>query len=282
MKKMLLAFSLLPILLFSSCYDYKDFNNTATIAGLALDIEGENFVLTAEALRPSGDKMTTYILRGEGETIEEAFAKLTEAASERVYVGYCRAFIISEAAAKNGVNDIVEFILSNRDFRLTMDILLASSNKASHIFTESDTDEIISYSLSDGVENLQKISSSSVSLEVYEAKRMIGEAGVDIAVPVVHFREDLPIIEGCVCFSGNNPSKYLNGEQTLLLNILNGKVKKAYLNVITEKGLAPFIIENGKSDINVSKDGTAEINVFLEGKISENKSEAYSDEEMKN
>ena len=108
-------FLLLPILIFmTGCWDYHELNNMA----IATAKEGES---------------QTIVYSGKGETMSEAMKQIDLVIPKRLYLGHLSVTVVSEELAKNGLSNVMDFLIREPESVKRFYIILAKNSKAGDI-----------------------------------------------------------------------------------------------------------------------------------------------------
>ncbi len=137
MKKLLI----IPlILLLTGCWNYYELNNLAICTGIAIDKKENKYEVTYlisnakknEVSAKEGEAGTTTYT-GIGETIQEAINDLQIKMPFEPYSGHLVVTIISEEIAKEGIENILDYLARDTESRNFFYILLSKNTKAKNI-----------------------------------------------------------------------------------------------------------------------------------------------------
>ncbi|MBM7702182.1 Ger(x)C family spore germination protein [Metabacillus iocasae] len=173
MKKYLLVIVLCCTTFLSGCWDLIELSELSVVSGLAVD-KGENkrYKVSVEAVnatqlnpKTGGNASPSILFSVEGDDIGEVTQKMNIGLSRHLVYSHMRAVVISEEVAKEGVNDIFDFLERNREIRNDFNIVIARGSEAADILSV--------------VYPLQKVSSMKINaqLETLE-KEWGGDPGV--------------------------------------------------------------------------------------------------------
>lgn len=133
MKKILL----IPlIILLTGCWNYNELNNLAICTGIAIDKNEENYEITfliSNEKKNESDEAKTTSYSGIGETIKEAIDDIKLKIPFRPYTGHLVVTVISEEVAKEGLENILDYLARDTESRNFFYILLSKNSKAKDI-----------------------------------------------------------------------------------------------------------------------------------------------------
>ena len=137
MKKLII----LPIiLLLTGCWNYYELNNLAICTGIAIDKIDNKYEVTYlisnakknETSSKDGEAGTTTY-NGTGETIQEAINDLQIKMPFEPYSGHLVVAVISDEIAKEGLENILDYLARDTESRNFFYILLSKNTKAKNI-----------------------------------------------------------------------------------------------------------------------------------------------------
>ncbi|WP_125444177.1 Ger(x)C family spore germination protein [Bacillus thermotolerans] len=131
MKKLLLLLSFSGALfLLGGCWDRTEINDLAIATSAAIDQkENDQIELSLEIFLPkafgggsaqrgqAGGQGITLVISQTGSNMAEALSKLQGVLPREIFWGHCKTFVFSEAVAKKGIIDHLDFLLRQPDIR---------------------------------------------------------------------------------------------------------------------------------------------------------------------
>lgn len=147
------AFGLVTILLaifLSGCWDRREINELAFLSSMAVDLEGEQRLLTYEFVRPvatgGGEKgggtlnhRQATLRSGRGETLIDAGQQITTGLSRLVYLAHTNAVLVGEEMARRGLGEILDFVDRNPELRRTT-LIMVTRGAAREVLTKVQGD----------------------------------------------------------------------------------------------------------------------------------------------
>jgi spore germination protein KC len=103
-------------MLLSGCWNYREIDKLAIVAGVAIDREQETnrFLMTTEIidLKSSGKEVEikSQKIDTEGETIFDAVRNMIKISAKRLYWSHLKVIIISQDIAKEGVVQVIDLL----------------------------------------------------------------------------------------------------------------------------------------------------------------------------
>src|SRR4051794_23013200 len=104
------------IIMLTGCWNYKEIDKLAIVAGAAIDKEDDQFLLTAEVVKTKGEKDSkpeSLKIEGRGKTIFDATRNINKVSGKRLYWSHAKVIIISQEVAREGIIPAID--LFNRD-----------------------------------------------------------------------------------------------------------------------------------------------------------------------
>ncbi len=228
MKKILILATL--ILLLCGCESYKELDRMEIVAGLYMDTAETNILrLTAETVSFDKGEEQPRVYVAEGVGIRECLTRMMEQCSNELYLSHMEVIVLSREFATNRLSELTEHILRDNSIRLATAIVIAKDGQAGQLVVDNDGKEIISYNLSNLLEN-SKNTGRSIHKEGYIAIRQLLDVGNTTTLPVVEGDSNSLKTAGCVVV-GEKGMLFLDEEETMLLNILSNDFTKGSIGV---------------------------------------------------
>lgn len=271
----LIVLCLANIILNTGCWNYREINNLSIVAGAAVDkTEEGNYKVTTEVVdlheggnnaRTRSKKLVSY-----GETLFDAVRNTIKVTAGKLYWGHVEIVIFSQEVAKEGIIELVDFLVRDSEPRQTVDILVSREKTAGEIMDlESSTSEIRSHELNEMLDterNLSKIAKT----QVYEFINTLSDEGISSVMPVV----GATVIEGKKALELSGTAVF---KKDKLVYMLNGEETKPFLFVMDKIRGGLLIIndttvknKNSKLTLEIIKSNTKVKPVFSKGKLAMN------------
>ena len=137
MRRVLLL--LLTLLLLGGCADYHELEELMTVTGAAIDLAGEEVLLTAEVLRAeaaqSGEGTPTVTCTVRAPTVSGCAEELGRYLGGKVYWGHAELLVFSRAALEQRFSEVLDWVLRDNEVRLTAVFALSAAETAAELFS---------------------------------------------------------------------------------------------------------------------------------------------------
>ncbi|WP_285399897.1 Ger(x)C family spore germination protein [Lysinibacillus sp. fls2-241-R2A-57] len=149
MKKCMLVLLIFSPLL-TGCWDKRELNELGITLAIGIDkVDGE-YQVTAQVVVPSEVSMKTssgrspvILFQENGETVYEAFRKITKKAPRKIYPGHLRMLVIGEDLAKEGIAESLELLSRYWELRSDFFVAIAKDRTAEEVLNVTTTIENI-------------------------------------------------------------------------------------------------------------------------------------------
>lgn len=235
-KSLALLLALLPVFLFSGCWDYHEVENYNIVAGFAID-NGQNgykYHLTFECLKLEGDQKSggvkPLIVESDGNTVFEAVRSAMQESSRKLYFSHCRIAIISSDLAASGILPLLDWLQRDAEPRITLDLLISKEKTAGEILKqEPQTDQLTSYQISKALNEAATSDASTNDERLFEVNNILSsEEGTSLTLPAVKLQQEgdvsTPRISGTAVFRGDRLVGWLDQNASMYLLFLLGKI----------------------------------------------------------
>jgi spore germination protein KC len=201
-----ICFFICTLTIIPGCWDQAEIEELAIVRSIAIDyIEGERspYFITLAVIRPgdiaSGEGgggsggSPTRLYSGNGASIELALQETNFSLSRMIFLAHNEIILVSEAAARQGISSVMDFILRDNQMRLTNFVLIIPGT-AHEILTQSEqlesgiSEEIL------GLISQANKSSESEPQEVFVMMRQLCAPGQDTFTGVLHVGPQLKTV----------------------------------------------------------------------------------------
>ena len=131
---------LLLCLLLAGCWDRRELNEISIMVGIGIDRGEDGYLVSAQVVVPAEVSVRTNagrspitLIQAEGETIFEAFRKMTRESSRKLYPGHLQIFVLSEEVAREGIKDTLDLLSRDWEIRSDYYIVIAREQNAEQI-----------------------------------------------------------------------------------------------------------------------------------------------------
>ncbi|WP_274308314.1 Ger(x)C family spore germination protein [Solibacillus daqui] len=295
MKKFVFGILFFSLFL-SGCWDRRELDQLAIAVAIGFDKVDDEYLISAQVVVPSemslkggtgGSQVTLYTARGE--TVYEAFRKMTKDSPRKIYPGHLRMLVIGEELAQEGISESLDLMSRDWEIRPDFYVVIAKEIPAVEILNVTTTiesvpankmfkslnvsekawagtksinlDELITDLISDGKE----AAITGIQL-IGDPKIGSSKQNVESIMPAASLQYD-----NLAVFKGDKLVGWLDEIETVTYNYISNTVKttvrsvpcpnegKATIEIFKSKAEVKGNINNGKPEIN--------INVKLEGNV---------------
>ncbi|MDM5247917.1 Ger(x)C family spore germination protein [Lysinibacillus sp. G4S2] len=149
MKKcMLVLLILIPLL--TGCWDKRELNELGITLAIGIDKVGGEYQVTTQVVVPSEISMKTstgrspvILFQEKGETVYEAFRKITKTSPRKIYPGHLRMLVLGEDLAEEGIAESLELMSRYRELRSDFFVAIAKDRTAEEVLNVRTTIESI-------------------------------------------------------------------------------------------------------------------------------------------
>lgn len=134
-KNCLIVLLVISMLLSTGCWNRRELNELAIAVGLAIDKTENGYRISVQVVEPNeiaGKKDTTItpvtMYQSSGRSVFEAARRMTTVSPRKIYFSHLRMLVISEAVARDGIRNVLDFL--SRDHELRTDYFIAVSKHA--------------------------------------------------------------------------------------------------------------------------------------------------------
>ncbi|MFP7297317.1 Ger(x)C family spore germination protein [Neobacillus niacini] len=139
-RKAILVLLIVIQIITTGCWNRRELNELAITLAMGIDLnEDGKYLVTAQVVNPG--EITTkarghapvIIFQAEGDSMLEAFRKMTMEAPRKIYPSHLRILVIGESLAKEGIGKPLDLLLRDWELRSDFYIAVAKGKKAEDI-----------------------------------------------------------------------------------------------------------------------------------------------------
>lgn len=252
---------IITVFLFTGCWNAVGIDKMEFVAAVAIDkgIDGCKYTLSAELINLDKEaEEPSKIVEASADSIFDATRELITITSRKLYYGHCKAVIISEEVAKEGIEPVLDILMRFFTSRIALDLFISKDVKAKDILAEDSFRKSPNgFEIDTMIENIENSLSNSEKMELFCVVNEIETAGKSATIPVATIRKiddkNYFTIAGIAIFSHDKLVGYLNDDESKYFNMIAGKVKSTPLTVNLDEEedfiVSAQILDN-KSSIN--------------------------------
>lgn len=225
--------------LISGCWNYREVNDLAIVAGAAID-KGENgqFKLTVEIIEISGGtnaELSPRIITTQGKTLFEAARNMIAITGKRLYWSHTKVIIISQEIASEGLAKIVKWYTRDAETREDVKLLISGAESAQEIFNaEVPTGKIMSITLEQVLNNQTSLGKAPI-IDILQYDNELMTKRIVSVVPMVNLikinEKMMPEVKGSAIIKHDKLGGFLDDLETQDLIFVRDKIEGGILVV---------------------------------------------------
>lgn len=254
MKKLIVL--IISIFLLSGCYDYQELNDVSIINGIGIDYKDDKYLVSLEITKSSKEstssKIETFVATGKDENIITAFDKAITKANKKVYMQHIKALILGESICKEGINEVLDYII--RDVSINNNYYIVVTDDAKEIFDTKTSDDSVTNVIVDTIDaNMDGKHLDDLDLT---ASTLINKR-IDIALPYVSTDGEEFVVKDIVYFNDDKYEDKISNKvyNFLKLNTQNNNFSQDENTVNFYKNKISYDITKEKIIINIKAYG---------------------------
>lgn len=233
------------MLALSGCVNKKEVDKIGLLGAIGVDVIDDKFLLTLEVTKPkrlagggNEQKEPIILFQTEGISFFDAIRNATNKFDRKLFLAPSRVLVISEATARKGIADILDFWWRDHESRASDYLVIAKGSNSSDILgITGGISDIPSVYLTDLIK-ANSASSKSIAKVIYQflkeyyAEGLQPTLGVMEAVkkPKSTDKQDEEILfEGSAVFREDKLVGFLDEIETRSLNFITGKMKSGII-----------------------------------------------------
>jgi spore germination protein KC len=185
------------VFLLTGCWDYVGIDQITIITGIAVDKneEDKKYNLTFEfaSLNDSAKEkgMVTKYIESSGKTIFDAVRNAKKRVINKLYFANTQVLILSDAIAKDGIEDVIYFFLRDAEMRETIYLTIAKDDKAKDILMAKTVDNpSTAYEIRDIIKRDRDVVGTIKQMMLYETYDALKNSSESLALPMMHLTEN--------------------------------------------------------------------------------------------
>jgi spore germination protein KC len=194
---MLILLLLADTILLSGCWNYREINQVAMIAGCAVDKgrRGEKYSVTIEVItfKAGGGPesgVTSELFTEDGDTMFGVIRTLILKVGKKLFWSHAKTVVISEDIAREGIVPIIDWLSRDAETRSEMWVLVSRGKTAKEVLESTETiNEISSFHLDDIIRT-HKSSTKILDIDILGATKELRADGVRMVLPAISMKEE--------------------------------------------------------------------------------------------
>lgn len=240
--KRILKITLLSSLIFlnlfiiSGCWNYREIDQLAIVAGSAIDKQDDKYLVSAEIVNVTGGKeakVSPIVVTGKGDTIFDAIRNMIKISGKPLYWAHSEILIISEEIAREGVVEVIDLFTRDPETRMSSNLLISKEKTAKEILEQQSITTEIKSSEINRMLLSQKLLSKAPVIAVYQFVNNLADNTRAAVLPAIVIKKNqgksVTELFGTAVFKKDKLSGFLNGEDTKYFLFAINKVRGGLL-----------------------------------------------------
>lgn len=279
----------------TGCHNYNELEDLAICTAMAIDVEDNNYkvsymIANSKKIDVSSKEgeAQTIIYSGVGETLDKAINEISLISPKIVYIGHLGIIVISDELARNGVKNVLDYLLRVPESRKSFKILLTNGNKALDVlkilspletfpsrnilsniqssmtlqsFSKiTDYNDFIGVLLDDGVDPY--LSSISVVGDIEEGSK---SSSLEQTVPNSYLK-----VNTIGLFKDDKLMAFSNDEEDLGINFISNNIKQTLLYITYDDNIVNFNIDSSTTNVKVDYENNYKVTIEIKSEASIN------------
>ncbi len=224
-------------MLASGCWNYREIDEFAIVAGTALDIHEDGTLhVTVEVVDIAADGQISYkpiYLEADGKSLFDAIRQIVSMDGKRLYWSHAKLIILSQKIAEQDVSKYLDFFYRDAETRVDIWMVVSMEKTAEEVLrSKGQLKPIISFQIDDTMRS-QKSISRFPYIELYEFFDRLFYENISPVLPTVRLveqnNEKTPQVEGTAIFKDKKLIGTLDAEDTRCMLWLRNELKGGVL-----------------------------------------------------
>ena len=233
-KKLYLLILLLSLLILTGCWNYRELEQLALLAGVAIDKdERMGLQLTTEIITIEGGAQETKLkpayITIAGKTFFDSARRAITLDGRKLFWSHAKVIVLSQSVATNGLEKVLDFL--NRDAEAREDIWVVLSKEATAkeiLMSDPSLESITSFQI-DQTMRAQSAIPIYPNIELYRLLESLGqdyESGILPTVKLVDREgKKVPKVTGTALFDRSRLAGFIDELETFHLLFARGEIK---------------------------------------------------------
>lgn len=227
MKKILIL--ILAIFCFTGCNSYTELNDLSIVSTIGIDYQDNKYLLMISTIdgKKQDNSIEKKIITYESKksNLEEAFQEIYLKSDKKLYLSHLDLLILTKNAINQKLPEIINNFLENNEYRNNFDVAYLNNYSLSD-FKEDNV-------LAETINNLIKTNQKETGFtNTKDFETLLKELLIDknSYLPTITIENKELTLKGFTLIRDYQVYKELTLEESILLNMLQNKIQKSYLN----------------------------------------------------
>ena len=223
----------IPLLFLTGCYSKLPIERASVLAGIGQDvIDKETLSSSFEFLVFSGEnKITKTVITHKGVSIFDIYNNRLLEAKKNLLPGTIRLLLISEARARQGVDDIIDVFLRDQDRNLNTTVVVCREKTEDILNMTPKEATTISEEIEDLLKSSYQTNFSQRDTNIKDLFNMKFQDGRKMMLPYIEKHENTVILDSIAIFDNNKMLFKIPAKDVKYVNILRNDKAKGYLTL---------------------------------------------------
>ncbi|MGN4125197.1 Ger(x)C family spore germination protein [Lysinibacillus sphaericus] len=248
-KSLLLLF--IVTLLLSGCWSKRELNELAIVVALGVDKVDDEYEISVQVVdpseistkQPSSGRSPVVTYHAKGETAFEAIRKMTTLTPRKAYFSHLQVVVLGEELAADGINDTLDFIARDHEFRNDFDVIVSSKSTAKEVLNVlTPIEKVPANKMLNSIKVSQKAWGSTLSVSIDELVNTLNSNKKSAVLTAIELDGDkklgidqtnverikTPVVlkyVGLAVFKEDKLQGILTEDESRSFNFLNGKIE---------------------------------------------------------
>ena len=261
-KLKLMLFLVLASLLLSGCWSKRELNELAIVVALGIDKVDDDYEVSIQVVdpseisskQPSSGRSPVVTYHAKGKSVFEAIRRMTTITPRKPYFSHLQIVVIGEELAKEGLNEPLDFIARDHEFRNDFDVIVSHEATAKEVLNIlTPIEKIPANKLLNSIQVSEKSFGSTLSVSTDELLNTLSSKEKSAVLSAVEIHGDTklgidqtnveriktPVIlkyAGIAVFKEDKLVGVLSEEESTYYNFLNNKIESTIQVIACPKG----------------------------------------------
>lgn len=240
MKKIIICLLLLSLIL-SGCYNYRDVDTLEFVTAFLIDVNEDNMIEIytrankgVRSMDVQEESLEIIRFKEQGETTFEAVRNMTLFTSSRLNFSQIRAIVITERAAKSGIDFFIDFIERDQELNIRARIFIYRGDPVELVNLDIKQEDFLGLYLWEVISNTKYVS-KALDLSLNDLLNRKYSPSSTYLLPIVQIINTIGTpqltINGSKVFNKWNEVDEMTEEEVFYYNFLNNKIKSSIINI---------------------------------------------------
>ncbi|WP_107926866.1 Ger(x)C family spore germination protein [Lysinibacillus parviboronicapiens] len=241
-------------LLLSGCWSKRELNELAIVVALGVDKVDDEYEISVQVVdpseistkQPSSGRSPVVTYHAKGKTAFEAIRKMTTLTPRKAYFAHLQVVVLGEQLAADGINDTLDFIARDHEFRNDFDVIVSHKSTAKEVLNVlTPIEKIPANKMLNSIKVSQKAWGSTLSVSIDELVNTLSSNTKSAVLTAIEIEGDTKL--------GINQTNVQRIKTPVILNYIGLAVfkKDKLVGILTEEESRSFNFLNGKIDSTV-------------------------------